>query len=211
MQWAVAQGASEVKALPKAKPKRRLREAKSFDDGDWKRLRATLKTSNDDCDRVLYVILMTGLRVGDVLRTPRSEIDKALRTQILEVERKGGTFVQVPIAGLEDAWTALRDEMRRIRAPTVAAFICPTNPSPEAGDAAYKALSRRLLDLGRELGVTGRIHIHRFRRTIAVRGLAVTADTGAVQQLLSRNHHSSTLHRRNPRRCSVKDEKAHPR
>lgn len=184
IQWAREQGAGEVKSLPKPKPKRRTREARSMSDGDWKALRSNLAESNDRCDLVINAVFVTGLRIGDVLRTPRSEIGKALKGGVLEVERKGGTFIQVPIGGIELAWERLHKAMTQTKSETVAAFVCAKHPSPLAGDAAYKRCDRRIKVLGKSLSIEGRTHLHRLRRTMAVRGLQRTKDLVQVKQLL---------------------------
>jgi site-specific recombinase XerD len=53
-----------------------------------------------------------------------------------------------------------------------------------AGEAAYKQIDTRLKQVAREAGLTERVHLHRLRRTVAVRALAQTNDIAAVQQML---------------------------
>lgn len=178
------QGIKKTTRLPKAKPRRRLLEARSIDDLEWKALRAAFSHGTTREDEVLYLVLASGLRVGDMLRTPRSELNKALTGGVLEVERKGGTFVPVPIRGLENQLRALYAKMKKADSSNVAEYVCPSNDSALAGECAYKRLSRHLKKVAEAVGVTGRKHIHRLRRTLAVRGLKRTKDLIAVQQML---------------------------
>ena len=97
-----------------------------------------------------------------------------------------------PIAGAEDAWERLRP-MLGAGYGNVATWVCSRgNGSPEAGQGAYKAVSRQLSTLAGMAGVSGRVHLHRLRRTVAVRALRATKDVGAVQQLLGHSHPATT-------------------
>lgn len=190
--WARGQGAEKVARLPKPKPKRRKYEARSMVEAQWRGLRAALGKGKTDEDRVLYATLITGLRIGDVLRTPREVIARGLKSGVLDIERKGGTFVQVPIEGIEAPWQALLERMRADKAGTVAALVCPDNPSPVAGQCAYKRCQRHLELVCAAVGVDGRHNLHRLRRTMAVQALKSTKDIVAVQQLLGHASVTST-------------------
>lgn len=190
--WLQNNGVNPTNRLPKAKPKRRLLEARSMQDAEWKLLKAAVSNSKLPEDQVLYVVLATGLRIGDVLRTPTKELDKSLATGVIDVERKGGSFIPVPIAGLEGPIRTLVASMKKERALTVASFICDVNTSPLAGECAYKRVSRRLAALCESVGVSGRRNLHRLRRTVAVRALKRTKDIVEVQQMLGHTNVTST-------------------
>jgi integrase/recombinase XerC len=169
--------------LKKKSKKRRQLEARSFNDADVSMLIETVDKDVSPEGRVLQVILDTGLRVGDVLRLPRIDIKRGLRSGVLRAVTKGDVITQIPIAGATEAWQRLYDEMKGHR--TVAQWVCPDGDgSARAGDCAYQRVNRHLKGLGEKLGLEGRVHLHRIRRTFAVAALRHTEDVVAVQQAL---------------------------
>jgi integrase len=189
------QDVGTIERKPKAKPRRRVHEAKAFDPDDMRRLVAVLQGSEDPRDQVLLVLSTTGLRIGDVLRATRDVIRDGLRAGVIQIERKGGTFQQVPL-GVREPWDALYEGMKRDKAKpvNVAEYVAKGNPDPEASSgAAYPRVKRRLQFWGRELPLQGRVHLHRLRRTMAVYALRTTQDTSAVQQMLGHASINSTM------------------
>lgn len=189
--WLQSQGIEAVENTPRAQPKRRKRIARSLDVERWHKLRALLEASDEREDMVLLVVLRTGLRIGDVLRTPRAEIAKGLKANVIEIERKGGYFVPVPLGSNKPAWEQLYERMHKaVGAENVAGFICPENDSPLPGDCAYQRCNRRLKFYEKELRCEDSLHLHRLRRTLAVAALRKTGDIQKVQQMM--NHKSIT-------------------
>jgi site-specific recombinase XerC len=180
----VEEGIQPVANALRDKPRQRVLEARSFDEEDWDRFRDALDASDDPRDRVIEVLCLTGLRVGDLLRTPTGSIMRGLELGEIQIERKGGTYVTVPV-GVAEPWRRLLDQLLDARVPTVAALLSPAHPSPAANGAPYRQLDRRLKYWKDELGFTARIHTHKMRRTFAVRLYDQTKDLLAVQQGLN--------------------------
>ena len=161
---------------------------------DWQRLVQALE---DDKHRpeaiVLLVIARTGLRVGDVLRITRAALTEARKTRLLRIEIKGGREVLQPTEGAPDAWHRLDRNFRH--GQTVAEWLCPNSASDLFSPAScpYKRVERHLHKLGKRLSIAGRMHTHRFRRTVAVQALVLTHDLNIVQQLLHHRSLASTM------------------
>lgn len=131
---------------------------------------------------VLLVVCVRGLRVGDVLRMKRSEIEQALRTGRLVIETKRGTmseFAAKPMVdGLElilakTGWSRVREAI-----------------APNAADqdrAARRRVHRALRRLGKTVGVEAAdLYPHRLRRTYSVEFLkAMKGDPMAMQKLVA--------------------------
>ena len=178
------------------KPRGRKQVARSFDDNDWRAL--AMDIANDDTAEgaVLVVMMASGLRIGDVLRLKRKQLEEGLKTGVINLERKGGRVVPHVVEGIEDAWQKLLKVFGRVPYPAqnVAELVCPDNPDPVAGSCAYQRVNRRLKRHGQNNGTAGRVHLHRMRRTIAIQALRETKDIGAVQQLLGHASPVSTQH-----------------
>ena len=178
------QGVRPVVNELREKPRQRVLEARSFESEDWDKFRDALFASDDPRDRIIEVLCLTGLRVGDVLRTPTGNIMRGLELGEIQIQRKGGTYVTVPV-GVAEPWQRLLEQLLNAQAPTVAALLSPEHPRPDAQGAAYRQLDRRLKWWKQELGFTSRIHTHKMRRTFAVRLYDQTKDLLAVQQGLN--------------------------
>ena len=188
--WVSRQELGQRKKL-RAKTSRQT-PARSFPEAEWKQLVAVLRRDTSPEGTVLYLQAVTGARIGDVLRLTRRELIRGLRTGILRLERKGGTYVEVPVEGSISApWEALRDRWRG--GETVAAWVCPTSElGDEAAGGAYQRVRRHFRQLGTQLGLSGRLNLHRLRRTVGVRALTATKDIHAVSQLLGHRSLQST-------------------
>lgn len=190
--WVLALGfapARERKLVPDTK-----QEATAFTDDDWARLAYVLAQDIRAEARCLEVQLVTGLRVGDALRIRRDALARALQTgEPLVVATKGGKTRVVPIASAQDVWERLFRAWVPGTGETMALWICPTGKRGEmAGFGAYRAVHRHLQKLTRELGLQGRTHPHRFRRTVAENALHETKDIHVVQQLLGHSNLQTT-------------------
>lgn len=185
-----------IERLPHEKPKRRKLEARSFGESDWQKLAAAVTGAADPRDQVLWAMSTTGLRVGDVLRVDFEVLKRAVREGVLDAERKGGTFIQVPL-GILEPWSALLAGLRtgRLNADrheNVAAYVADGDHNPDAGGAAYQRIDRRLKHWQRELTLEGRAHTHRLRRTVAVHALEATDNPVTVQQMLGNTSMNAT-------------------
>ena len=172
---------------------RRKRVARSFEDSDWHKLGAALAADDSPEGTVLLLMATTGHRVGDILRVGRSALTEAQDSGVLLLERKGGDLLQVPLEGARQAWDRLHNSWRAGPDDIVADWVCPECAGgPEAGGGAYKRVQRKLKRLGAELGMTGRVHLHRMRRTVGVRALRTSGDVHLVSQLLGHRRLSTT-------------------
>lgn len=169
---------------PRANPHKKRLERVSFQDQDWRKLYAAVVDDPAPEARVLQVEMETGVRVGDVLRLTRSRLRAAFTDGHLLLEVKGGRERTVPIIATSASWVALW-EAWPAEYEIVAEWLSPrADLDPEVSRAAYAKVRRHMLELGTQLGLHGRIHTHRCRRTVAVRALASTKDVHAVSQLL---------------------------
>jgi integrase len=186
-------GVSAVVRLPHEKAKGRKLEARSFDAKDWATLRKAVAGSTDPRDQVLWAIVTTGIRIGDALKIPLESILRALKSRnpVIHIEVKGGTFRPLPL-GIREPWIALARGMRKAKAVNVAAYVADGDDNPVAAGAAYFRTTRRFKTLKRTLGLEGRAHTHRIRRTIAVGALNETDNIVAVQQMLGHASMNST-------------------
>lgn len=176
--------------------KRRQRAASSIADGEWQRLLQEIAADPSPEAAVLDVLASTALRIGDVLPLPRERLRAALETRRLRLATKGGEERAVDLDGAPDAWARLWGAWSAPGAghPTLALLVAPGGDgSPDSHGAAYAACARRLRVLATRAGLTGRVHLHRLRRTVGVQALRVTEDTVAVQQLLGHRSHQTTL------------------
>lgn len=201
VKWLRRQGIEKPTGTPVPKPKGRKLEAHSFSEHDYRAICKEcmdVERARDPEAHVLYTIARTGLRVGDVLRIPIEDLERALEGSrgggpgVLPIERKGGSWIQIPILGALDAWENLYEHANDFE--SVAGFVTDgESDSPEAGEAAYTRMDRYFKDLGAYIELHGRVHLHRLRRTVAVRALEATdRDLVGVQQLLGHKTITST-------------------
>lgn len=163
----------------------RAREAVSIDAKDWKVLRKAVKADLAPSARVLEVMMATGLRVGDVLRVPPTRIRAAFTRDdgLIRLELKGGKLWTTSVQGAPEAWGALAKVCGS--APTVAGAVnAKGDPSPEPRGPAYEAVRWRLQKLAAQVGLEGRVYLHRLRRTVAVRALRKGRTQEEVAKLL---------------------------
>lgn len=185
---------SKLRGGRRAREPKRLREAVSFERKDYDRLCALAeRSSSDPAVLVLLVIARTGLRVCDVLRAPVGSIRKALRRAdgIVTIVVKGEKPSIYSVRGggaSERAWRALMDNPVIAKAPdewhVAAAMMEDPKAKAEAGHGAYERVRVRLLRLGTEAEVVGRLHLHRFRRSVAVYLLNAGASIEQTQRAL---------------------------
>jgi len=180
---------------PKRAPSRKV-VRRSFSDEQWSKLLGALEVDETREACVLRLIAVTGLRIGDALGIPAPDIAAGLESgDVVQVERKGGTFIEVPVAGSAPEWNALLVQMDTFgyAGDIVASYVRgQRGSSPLAGDAAYQRVNRHLKSVADELGLPGPVHLHRLRRTLAVQALRETGDMTLVQRLLGHRSLQST-------------------
>ena len=164
-------------------------------EAEWRKLVDALSADTRRPEAIVLLLLArTGHRIGDILRLRRQELDAGRRSGVLQIAVKGGGVLEIPLAGAQDTWDRLSRTWRAGPDDTIALWVSAgTSDDPEAGAAAYKRCARYLKVLGKRLGLTGRVHLHRLRRTVAVKALSLTRDVHAVQQLLGHRSLQSTL------------------
>jgi len=174
----------------KADATKRLRPAVSFTKDDYWDLADAAEADPAPAARIVAVIARTGLRVGDVLRAPLGDLRAAMKRDdgVVTIIVKGSKPVTQSLRGggaSEKAWIALLDAFRK--APSgwnVAEALMETpGASPEAGFGAYERVRVKLERLGKESEVKGRVHLHRFRRTVMTGLFSSGASVDQVQKV----------------------------
>lgn len=178
--------------LPTTRRRRRrdrpVHEARSIESGEWERLRAEVARSARVEARVIAVLMASGLRISDVLRTrPLAVLEALMREDgIARLEVKGGKIVEVPVrGGAERAWLELLAAVpleERDRAPSFADVVAPGSTA-DAGGAAYQRVATALRAIGARAGVAGRLHLHRLRRTVGVQLLSAGVELETVSKV----------------------------
>lgn len=167
----------------------RLKPAISMPDEDWQTLYAALTPDSAPPACVVRTMMVTGLRIEDVLRIPPTAIAAALQRSdgLLEARVKGGKIVKTSVGGARAEWQRLYDACSHH--PTVAKAVAPAGSGTSAaGSGAYMACSRLLRKTAKAVGCGGRAHLHRLRRTVIVQGLRSEVD---VVRIASSVGHSS--------------------
>lgn len=171
---------------------KRLREARSYNREDYDKILELASDEGALDARALEVVGRTGLRIGDVLRAPLGLLREGMGRHdgLVTIVVKGDKPVSYSVRGggaSEGAWRSLLAATRRVPASwTVAAAIMDdVNASPEAGHGAYERVRVRLVQLAEAAGAKGRIHLHRFRRSVAVYLLAAGHTEDQVRQVLT--------------------------
>lgn len=156
---------------------KRVYEAVSFPKEDYMRIVSAAEKRGDVQSLVLVVVARTGLRITDVLRAPLGDVRRAMKREdgIVTLVVKGGdpeTFCVRNGGAAERAWRALLDHADCRRAPDAWHFAAAMTGDPdakaEAQYAAYERVRKTLTALGKESKVSGRVHLHRFRRSVGV-------------------------------------------
>lgn len=166
----------------------------AFDLESYKRLRQLVREDKHQTAPALDVIVHTGLRVQDVLRTPAAALRAGLADPDgrLQLRVKGGKPVVALVRGAPESWRRLGAWVAYRGAENVAqACTKEGNANPDGDGAAYRACDRAFKRLAAEAGAGGRLHLHRARRTLAVYARKLV-DAGDVRELLSHQQQSTT-------------------
>jgi integrase len=181
------------KGLRGKRTRKKKVERTSFSDDDWSAFVTAIVADEKDPARVLDVMAATGLRVGDVLRLTRAQLERGMAEHRGEVEVKGGKAFSIPFDQTTGAWARLLNAWKGQGGKTVAEWLARDAKDPM--HAAYQKIRRRAHALAAEVfEARGEpVYTHRFRRTVAVQALRVTKDIHAVQRLLGHASYNTTL------------------
>lgn len=189
----------EMKGLHGGRKKQiKRREQVSIPSDEWRVLAQAVEADISDEARVLEIMLAHGLRISDVLRVTEHNVQKATVSDVISIEVKGSKKILLSTRSAQDAWRNVHKRMKASpRRPdggwaNVAEWICPATGGSLLTVGAQRRIERKLKALAAEAGVSGRIHLHRLRRTIAVQALAATKDLTQVQQLLNHSNIATT-------------------
>lgn len=181
-----------------------MKQHAAFSSADFAKLVRALSRDTSPAGVVLHIEAVTGLRVGDLLTVSKRAFDTAHDEALLELRRARGV-TPIPVPFDARAWKRLRARWKPKReSETIAEWLCPSciGDPAEAGYGAYRQLDRHLKVVGERLELTGRVHLQRLRRTVAVQALREGADVKTVQRKLGHRSAQATTHYA-PRRRGV--------
>lgn len=173
---------------------KRLNPAESITGKEWRRFLALVEADERIEARVIDVQCSTALRIGDVLRSSRAALEHGFSRDdgitMLEVKNAKPVVVSVR-GGPEIEWRRLYTRLAELEPDDL---VCQA-VSPKSGrdwtaqGAAYRQVDRYLKKLGKLAKVSGRVHTHRIRRTVAVQAALAGVSKFKIQKML--NHYSS--------------------
>ncbi len=191
---------SKLRGGRRARDPKRLREAVAFPRAEYDRMVELL--DDDDAQLpavVLLVLARTGLRIGDVLRLPLGEFRAGMKREdgIVTIVVKGLKTSVYSVRGVgaeERAWKALGALTKRYPGTwtVAAAMMDDVDASPEAGNGAYERCRKMLVRIGKSAKVSGRIHMHRFRRSVGVYLSTAGASMDEIQKTLIHSSSATT-------------------
>lgn len=169
----------------------RVREARSMEDDNWRQLYIAVLGDPSPEARVLEVMMVSGVRVGDVLRLTRRHLYDGIRDGTVRFRQKGGSWREQRLSNplvteayenLANTWRGAPSDLETVQQWLVGDFEAKY-------PAAYLRVTRKLKKL---YTGPGRAHTHRLRRTVAMQAFRTTQDVLAVQQLLGHKSAATT-------------------
>ena len=183
---------SKMRGGRRGREPKRLREAIAFPRAEYDRIVKVL--DDDDAqlpETVLLVLARTGLRIADVLRIPLAELRAGRKREdgIVTITVKGlkvSTFSVRGVGAEDRAWQRMLELTKRYPGTwtIAAAMMDDIDASPEAGQGAYTRCERALHRIGKEVKATGRVHLHRFRRSVGVYLASAGATEDQIRKVL---------------------------
>ncbi len=170
----------------------RKNPAHSFDDESWRALYARVAADPAPEARVLEIMMVTGLRIGDVFRLTLGELHTGVETGFMPFVQKGGRHEEQRLVGtllvvhrrLHDAWRASGADARETVQEWVVGYPGATYK------AAYQRVDRHFKTIA--AGLPGRAHSHRLRRTVAMQTLREVGDITVAQKILRHKNVATT-------------------
>lgn len=154
----------------------------------WKLVRAC-DTATDKGRRdaaILFFLLDTGVRVGELVSLTRDNVDLAARTaRVIGKARRYRTV----FFGVETALAMARYDKRRPRGHNPTHFFCGHRDRPLTVFGVNQILER----LGKVAGVSGPTNPHAFRHTMATAYLRGGGDPATLQRILGHSDISTTI------------------
>lgn len=179
--------AAPLRGGRRAHEPKRVREAVALSSADYGRMLESLAQDKRPAARLVELLGHTGLRVADALRVRLADLRAALadgEDGVLPVLVKGDKPALVSLQPAHALWL----ELERLAPPgavTLADVVTGVPGSDtEASGAAYERCRRVMKRHGKVLGLDGRLHLHRLRRTVGVELLRRGASIEDVQQVL---------------------------
>jgi integrase len=174
---------------------RRAQPERSIDDARWAAFGDALAARVSPEARVIELMVATGMRIGDALRVRREPVLEALSNTegLIDLTVKGGKHAVRAVDGAPAEWAAIGALFRSAKdASNVAELVTPGQPEATGGPA-YMRVRTELRAVGKIAGVEGRVHLHRVRRTVAVKALQHTKDIVLVSKLLDHGSITTTM------------------
>lgn len=155
---------------------------------EWRTLWYALDVTKPP-DVVLRLQMQTALRVGDVLRVERAQLEEAFRYGSFTLAVKGGKETLMPIDLGRADWFIALNGMKSSGSPNIAGWV---SKSEDPAGASYFKTLRRLKDVGTAEKLTGPHTTHRLRRSLATFLLEDGASRTQIQQVLDHEKGATT-------------------
>lgn len=157
-----------------------VRERGSLDSGQFESVVEAFHFLNAPYRQVLVIQAMRGIRVGDILRMTRSEVERATKTNKLVFTAKGGRKLQYSVGRIVEYLQALLDINDRWRV-VIDLFA---SPGPRRENRARDKIRYALGKIQAANPDISRLYNHILRRTYAKKVLnALEGDPNAINKL----------------------------
>jgi site-specific recombinase XerD len=178
---------------PRREPRTISESKRGIPADQWKALFARILNDRSAAARAIEVLMVAGLRIGDLLRIERYVLKSALanKTGHMVILVKGGDEVAINLNSARSSWERLF-KMMPAKAPNVAAAVAPRgSPHAEADGAAYRQCERALKRLAKHT-VEGKVHLHRLRRSVAAHLFRGGSRLEEIQKVLGHRSRNTT-------------------
>lgn len=167
-----------------------VRERGSLDSSQFESVVESFHTLGSPYRQVLIIQAMRGIRVGDILRTTRAEIDRAVKTNKLIFTSKGNKKLQYSVGRISDYLQSLLDINDRWRV-VIDLFAAP---GPRRESRARDKIRYALGKVAASNPDISRLYNHILRRTYAKKVLnALHGDPNAINKLTKHMGWSSPI------------------
>lgn len=170
----------------RAREPKRVLEVHSMSSEEYERVRAALTADPAPAARLVEIMALTALRYADVARVELEALRRALAGDgTLRIVVKGEKAARISLEPARAAWEAAARLGAEIPGAKLLADVATgrAGSDPEANGAAYQRCVRIIKRLGVTMGIDGRVHLHRLRRTVGNELLRRGASMEDVQQV----------------------------